>query len=331
MKKRNFVAVLLILVVLAVVLFLLPAKENKEEDVEAKKHVESVEPIDNEPEQEVASEPEENEQSSVPDVVQESQQSAEEKFLRVFDTPFEFYGKVVDHNGSPVENAEVDFSITNKPFANALNEKTESNGDGLFSLKGNGAGLGVRVSKIGYYATEQSRGVFRYGIKGQESLPTQDNPAVFVLRKEGEKQSLVKIDKRLRVSRNGSPVEIDLETGKQVKSGQGDLRIEAWTYDQQKDNEGHYDWKVILSVNQGGLVLRENRFDFSAPEEGYSKSDEISMLSTNERWSPQAQREYFVKLSNDKYARIAFRMVAGGDNFFTLKSSYNPSGSRNLE
>jgi hypothetical protein len=55
------------------------------------------------------------------------------------------------------------------------------------------------------------------------------------------------------------------------------------------------------------------------------------MLQTAEKWQPQVQREYFVKLNDGRFARIQLKMIAQGNHFFRLESYLNPSGSRNLE
>ena len=55
------------------------------------------------------------------------------------------------------------------------------------------------------------------------------------------------------------------------------------------------------------------------------------MPKNAEKWQPQAERSYFLKLANGCYARIEFKMIAGGDHYFKIESYLNPSGSRNLE
>ena len=101
--------------------------------------------------------------------------------------------------------------------------------------------------------------------------------------------------------------------------------------DKRPNAKGRYDWRCLISVPNGGLIERKDQFDFEAPTEGYKSSVEIVMSQTAEDWSPQASREYFVKVADGRYARIKFKMIAGGDHFLELESFLNPSGSRNLE
>ena len=152
---------------------------------------------------------------------------------------------------------------------------------------------------------------------------------MFVLQKMGKTEPLIYVSSRTyRIPKDGTPVEVNLKAGQ--KSSQGDLRVEAWTED--KDIKRHYNWRCRVSVPNGGLVERKGQFDFEAPAEGYKSSDEIVMTQTAEEWQPQAKREYFVKLPDDKYGRLTFYMITQGDHFFEIESYLNPTpGSRNLE
>lgn len=260
-----------------------------------------------------------------------SNEEAQERFQKAFDLPIEFYGLVIDENKQPIQSASIEFIVTDRPYQDGSKSNSNSDKNGLFSLKSNGAAISVKVSKNGYYTTEQSKGVFRYATASNTPIPTKAKPAIFVLRKKGEQQSLEKNDVRLKVPRNGNPKYIDLVTGNSGAKNDSSLKIEAWVDDSQKDERGRYDWSVRLSIEGGGMIEREGRYTFVAPETGYSKSIEIVMPSDGENWSPQESKDYFVKLINGNYARLSFRMIAGGDNFVILKSWYNPSGSRNLE
>jgi hypothetical protein len=126
-----------------------------------------------------------------------------------------------------------------------------------------------------------------------------------------------------------------LTTGKVVPSGQGDLKIEAWTNDQghQPNSNTPYDWRCRISILGGGLILRQGEFNFEASEGNYAPSDEINMpASAGAQWRSQVSRQYFVQLSGNRYARLEFEMTAGGDHFFGIKSYLNPTpGDRNLE
>ncbi len=135
--------------------------------------------------------------------------------------------------------------------------------------------------------------------------------------------------------RTGTPVGVDLKTGNVTQAGQGDIEVQAWTNGQghQVNSNQPYDWRVRIEVPGGGLIQRAAAFDFEAPSDGYAESNEIDMPATAGRqWRSQASGNYFLKLANGTYARLEFRMVAGGDHFFRVASFLNPNpGDRNLE
>ena len=100
--------------------------------------------------------------------------------------PIEFYGKVVDENGMPLEGVEVGFSCLGYPedyfTTNVLSAK-----DGVFLLKNvTGAALDVQVSKEGYEEMQGSNQVRFMYYSTQSFRPDQNNPVVFYLRKKVE-------------------------------------------------------------------------------------------------------------------------------------------------
>ncbi len=268
-------------------------------------------------------------------IEKEKRQQVVKKVLTVLSMPIVFYGKVIDQNGEPVSKARIGYGVLdkfNEPGSNYHNYTDEK---GYFEMSGiRGAVVTVTASKEGYYYIEdKSSQSFAYGIGPDSSTkppPTKDNPAVFVLQKMGEVTALIKLEKFIRVPRDGTPVRVSLKTGE--KSEQGELQVEAWTQDGNRDAQGHYDWRCRISVLGGGLIERKSQFAFQAPTDGYKSFDEIGMSKTAERWVPQATRQYFLQLPGNLFARIQFEMIAGGDHFFRLESFLNPQpGSRNLE
>lgn len=257
--------------------------------------------------------------------------------------PFDFVGRVIDQNGNPVPNANVQWGANNNPdpYQSGTRGQAVSDSNGFFSIDSKGIGLYIEVSKVGYDKVPSELGGGKRGSYGgfvtgghlgntDSPMGTKNNPSLFVLRKMAETVPLIKSENFVRVPRNGSPVGIKLESA-QVASN-GDITVEAWTNDETKDEAGHYDWRCRITVPNGGLVERGDQFAFEAPVDGYKPSDEINMPRTAERWKPQESREYFVKLVDGRFARVRLEMVAGGDNFVSISCFLNPApGSRNLE
>ena len=255
-------------------------------------------------------------------------------FLAAFHTPINFWGKVVDENGRPVPNAKVQLGTADRPWETGSRIEQVTDSSGLFSLVGaQGLSISVVVSKDGYHQTSRSRGQISYAQPSgnREPLPTPDNPMVFKLQTMGEAVPLVHIRERtIRIPNNGSPVHVNLSTGQKIEPNQGGLRIECWVNDRSKDTQGRYTWRCRLSVAGGGLIERTDKYAFEAPAEGYRPSLELG--PSPDKWSTRAEQQYFVRLPDDRYARIEFRIRTGGENYFVIVSYLNPNpGNRNLE
>lgn len=258
---------------------------------------------------------------------------------RAFSARIAFYGKVVDEKNNPISGASVQYSVADKLPDGTQYEGT-SDINGCFSITGiKGADMTVGVSKPGYYIIrDQSSGYFAYGVPNtmeiQHPIPTKDSPAVFVLRKMGETVSLVVAGIKVRMPKDGTPVEISLSTGTEVPEGEGDIIVECWTKNEGLDpnlNE-HYDWRFRLTIPDGGLAERKDEFDFIAPESGYRPMIEFNMPKDASEWKNRFEDEYFLKLRGNRYARMEFRMISGGAHFAVVTSYLNPTpGVRNLE
>lgn len=248
-------------------------------------------------------------------------------------TPIEFYGKVVDQNGDPVPHARVGYGLADRFNASGSDGHTYADEAGNIHITGvKGAEIGVSASKEGYYKIHNvSNQRFAYG-RGPDSTtkppPRKDNPAIFVLHKMGKAEPLVRAEQSARIPKDGTPVTVDLATGR--VSPNGNLRVEAWTAP--PEGTRRFTWRCRLTVPGGGLVERKGQFDFEAPQDGYEESVELGMRQDAEQWTSDQQRDYFVKLPDGRFARINFRMIAGGNHYFVMESFLNPKpGSRNLE
>jgi len=261
---------------------------------------------------------------------------------KIFASPIDFYGRVVDQNGNPVPFADVGYTAADKFNASGTNYTGQADAQGYFQITGiQGAALAVAVRKAGYYflnetdkSSPSSAATFGYSM-GPDSYrrvpPTKENPAVFVLHKMGETVPLILVENRsFRIPRDGTPVMVDLLTGKESASGQ--LQVEAWTSDKLQDGTRFHDWKCRVSIIGGGLIERTEQFDFIAPAEGYEPFDEVAYSRDDRPWNHRFSKEYFVRFADNSYGRIKFWFTTGGTHFFEVESLINPApGDRNLE
>jgi hypothetical protein len=263
-----------------------------------------------------------------------------EAMRRAYNAPIVFYGKVVDEEGNPLAEAKVGYSVADNPLKDGSKYEGMSDASGSFSLSGvKGASMTVAVTKEGYYFIRgKSSGSFGYGVPNsspdRRDIPTKETPAIFVLRKMGETVPLLAKGARVKMPKDGSPMAVDLETGRATSGNQGDLVLECWTQNEGMDPNlaQPYDWRFRLTVPGGGVVERMDQFAFKAPTEGYREVVEFAMPKDAERWKQDFEAEYFVKLGDGRYARMQFRITSGGAHFATVSSYLNPTpGSRNLE
>lgn len=255
--------------------------------------------------------------------------------FEVYNSPIDFWGKVVDEKGNPISGAKVSFGICNHPERDSQKIYVLSDVQGLFSLtEKRGASLFVGVTKSGYYELDQSAATIEYAMRGRPGieLPTKDNPTIFVLKKKGAGAALVKYAGDSTRLKGVSSIEFDLTTGRVAATGKGDLIVTIESDLEQKNGQGRYPWRASVSVKGGGMALQQDRLDFQAPAAGYQSAKQISYGTEGDRWSNSETCRYFVKLANNTYALLNMDVYAGASAKVILGGYYNPkAGDRNLE
>lgn len=248
-------------------------------------------------------------------------------------TPIEFYGLVVDQSNNPVADATITFDCNDLSEKGTSFYERKSDVNGMFSLTGiRGEGITVHVSRKGYYTSKNDRDNFEYGQGGRyQFAPNLGNPVVFHLRKKGVGADLVGMKQNYRVARDGTPLGIDLATGKATTGGSGDFVVQCWTDDQGKTSGQKYDWHCVVTVPGGGVVPTDEEFPFQAPENGYVPTNGIAMPADGTNWTSDVDLKFYYRLADGRYGRMTFSMIAGGQHFCMIDSVLNPSGSRNLE
>lgn len=243
----------------------------------------------------------------------------------------DFYGTVVDETGAPVSGAEVSYLVLSQlaDIEKRYVTGPVSDADGGFSITGKrGASISVSVAHPDYHETDQSFREFLY-FSDKSNLPTQAAPAKFVLRKKDVVMPLTKLTQDLVVPKDGKEVQIGI-----VQMGASDLTLQVWTSAPREDASGNapFPWKLRLTVPGGGLVPYDGKVSLEAPENGYESSFEFDMPigGRGGKWRDNYDQTFYVRLKGGHYARIRFRMFAGGGHFAAIESYYNPSGSRKL-
>lgn len=281
--------------------------------------------------------------------------AVERSFASLFDTPIRFYGRVVDEKGAPIAGAKVRLQPidnpstadpTFNPEARSSVFNVETDGRGECSRPMRGVYLAAQASKEGYYSvSDEADAFFTHDAPDPHSkwraMPKEAaHPAIFILRRKGQVAKLIHLSYvRTRLVQDGTPVEVSLATGKQTPVGQGDIMLElrAWPSGAPKHVYAQYDWRCRISVPGGGLQIRKDDMNFTAPSEGYQGEELIQMdkNAPRKQWEPDEVRHYFIRTQEGKYARVDLRIMAsvsGGGGELSIEDSYlNPDGSTNLE
>jgi len=159
----------------------------------------------------------------------------------------------VDEKGNPIEGAKATLHPGDNMDGGNHDYNRITDKDGLFSIVTHGMGLAVDVAKEGYYALPESGGNFGY-VAGSHSLaphPHSDNPAIFILRKMGETESLIVVHRSGLIPKDGKPLQMSLTTEKGgIYDYQGDIQIQSWVQDQ--DPTKTFDWRCTITVLGGG-------------------------------------------------------------------------------
>jgi hypothetical protein len=249
--------------------------------------------------------------------------------------PINFFGKVVDENDQPVAGATAYFVWNDLSPEGTSRATTTSDAAGLFSLLNKtGKAMSVTASKHGYYSprAENLRSYEYANPYNGLFTPNPTQPVVFHLRKKGVAEPLLVVKKALVIPKDGTPVGLDLLSGKLVTLENANLAVRCWTDDKKRDSFNRFDWKCRIEVVGGGLTESTNEFDFVAPIEGYRPLDEIDMTKALGRgWNDSVSKNYFVWLKSGVFGFLRFQMIAHGDHFLQIEGYLNPAGSRNLE
>ena len=239
--------------------------------------------------------------------------------------PINFYGKVVDEEGVPVEGADISFQWTNYSTTGSAEYRTQSDAQGLFQLSGvTGKRLGVSVRKKGYqHYYVGNRFSFEYAayFEPEWYVPDASHPVIFKMHKNREADPLVVRENQ----------EAELTPGQKKSFPIGPSGTAIVIERLPNVTQGPRGWVARVSVPGGGLAVATEEFPFEAPESGYTSSLEISAQTPKPPvWQGDNGAAFFVKTPQG-YGRITVRNTLG-TAWVYVTSYFNPKpSSRNLE
>ena len=256
-----------------------------------------------------------------------------------------FYGQVLDLEGNPVPNAEVEYSSLNSAnfgdvWVGGIPSKTmQADENGRFEIHETGGSLFVACEHQDYYSTydhaEESRRKFGYGFQvGDDPACDPKNPAIFRLHKKGVREPLYyscsqvisKGQQWIQIPEE--PYVINLANGEAQESPTS-IYI-SYKSDRLEDERRGYAWGYTLCIPGGGFIEKSDRRDFLAPEEGYEEEIRIECLRESEDWNIWKRSFYFVRFPNGLYGTFEIYAQSSGRIIFQALINPNPD-SRNLE
>jgi hypothetical protein len=255
---------------------------------------------------------------------------------QAFQTKIDFYGQVVDQDGTAIEGARVVYSPDgdlralggNSPRFEMMTVK-----DGLFAIHAKGSGMYVSVKKEGYRDVRiKVAGPIKPGdrvgsgqriqyfsmVTGPEfnHRPVVDRPVQFTLRKVGKIYNLLATDKLLEPKSNGEPLRVSLNgnegSGHEIqiicKSDFGRTPVQAGV-------PHKYAWSFEIVVENGGIQEMKDEEGFEAPESGYvPKLTMASMDATAEAWRKGfREKSYYVRFDDGVSAKV--EIYSGGASY----------------
>lgn len=250
-------------------------------------------------------------------------------------TSIRFYGVVLDQNATPVEGALIEATLLND-VTSGTPVTTTSGTDGRFVIDAKGASLHVHVSKEGFGGFE-SGGKYKPSSQGFDfasdtgrgvHVPNPDAPVVFNLRKPGKPVILEKIYVQAQLPQNGDRVAIPFREKRPAG-----VWLSCKSEAHPDGSVEPFDWRCEMKVEGGGIQFSDDEYAYEAPSEGYSPSVVIDMpKSRGKDWRDGEIKSYWLKLSDNTFARVKLRMVAGGEHFAVVEGHWNSTPHhRNLE
>lgn len=248
-------------------------------------------------------------------------------------TPINFYGRVVDQNGQPIGDVQVEMGVMlyggfTQSKSQTYNTVTDSQGG--FSFIGlHGVDFGFNFKKEGYF----------YDLKLSSKRPENyystntNHPLVFPLWKLQGAELMIRQSLVLNLPCDGTKTVIDLISGK-VNSPESSLIVKLERNPVQIIRGKPFEWTFTMTVPGGGLIEMDDPYPYEAPESGYHETVVIATGANPQHYIDAAKKSYYYKSAEGKYGRLTIDLQADFQpppTFLGISIYLNPSGSRNLE
>ena len=250
-----------------------------------------------------------------------------------WETPINFYGKVVDEKNSPVAGADV-VIIWGNADGEGQQATMRTDARGLFSFNGaKGRSINVHVTKSGYYTLKnQTRFMYAEPDDRHFHRPNPDAPVVFSLKQRGKAEPLLHGQKLFGFKADGTKYFLDLETQKNRLTPPGHIALSFTRGERNLD--GKFDWSATLSSPGGGIIESVEEFQFLAPIDGYETSVQVSQQVADPNWASSLKKRFFFKTGQEGlFGRIEITFIPKYSDLAAVDMAFflNRTGSHNLE
>ncbi len=337
-KKKQLILASIFIIVLAlyIIIFLMPAKKVETKFSDAVSD-EKQGDVSDSPKKDISSGSESDKEMKRPENISPE---VWEKYLRIYErekannVPIEFYGKIIDQDGTPVPNVKISLRVFSKLERYKREIELFSDYDGLFSLSGvTGTSLHIeKLEKEGYIERNRT-GTFDYAKYKPIHNPNINNPLIIRIWRKGETEPLIREETKIKIIGDNSKFYTDLISGttSQELTDNADLIIQMKI--DKPDTKGLYNWSISIGAVNGGLIDNDDEFLYQAPESGYRQNMDMFFDKTY-RWSDDAYKKIYLKSRNGQvYAKLKVSILAyqSGKGLIRISSTINPNGSGNLE
>lgn len=328
--KRFFAILITILGILALLIFGINRAELKSTDDEVgiadDRNLQQTEITETKPQ-------------TIPDeAVEASEEISLEQFVDklniAINMPISVHGQVLDLDGAPIPNAEINYILKNKidrsgsgfsPLGSTRMKPIKTDEDGRFHIIGKGASAYVQAYKDGYYQTDDSA----------ETIPAtksyvKNSPLQLYLRSMGSTDKLERLSEKAYLTKGANRVVAQLDSRRIT------FHIELSSdYDNRLNHpRKRFDWSAKIEI-EGGLLVQRNpkgQFDYTAPVEGYSPFYELSYESEDPNWKARLKEEFYIRFEDGTFARAEIQVSPQRSNpFIVVEGYHNPHENRNLE
>ncbi len=252
----------------------------------------------------------------------------------------EFYGRVIDHYGTRLPDVQVIGQVifNSGVSSGVLKPKAYTDANGYFEIKGvQGRTLDFNLIKEGYQFMPEGD-AFDYTELVPEAKrhhPDPKNPVTLRMWKLQGAEPMIYFDRKsFKLPPDGSPVRIDLATGKKVSSGGDVIVVIEQPIAPPGERLAHYAWTAKITAS--GLLETTDKLMYLAPESGYAPVLNYGEKGDERVQEKQVAKSFYLKTSEGRYARMKMDLTSDTNpergSFFGLTWWLNPKpGSRNLE